>query len=108
VLRLGDQSNTLLVGESQSSRSELLSEHTILRPEIVDHIALVLVDPAGQGDKEKLERMRERSHQRSVSEGRRGVIQVTGGRWHLHQVLQNRSGRTSIELLDITPFNSCQ
>jgi hypothetical protein len=62
VLRLGGQSNALVVGESQPSRPELLSKHAILRPEIVDHLALVLVDPAGQGDKEKLERMRERSH----------------------------------------------
>jgi len=103
VLRLGGQSNALVVGEPQPLPFELLSEHAILRPEIVDHIALVLVDPAGQGDKEKLEWMRERSHQRSVSEGRRGVVQVTGGHWHPHQVVQNRSGRTPIELLDITP-----
>src|ERR1700704_4252847 len=54
VLRLGSQQNALVVRESQRSRSELLSEHAILGLEIVDHLALLLVDPAGQGDKEKL------------------------------------------------------
>jgi hypothetical protein len=72
ILCLGGQSHTLIVGESQSSRSELLSEDAILRPEIVDDIALVLVDPAGEGNNEKLERMRERRHQRSVPEGQCG------------------------------------
>jgi hypothetical protein len=48
--------------ESQSSRSELLPEYAILRLEIVDHLALVLVDPASKGNQEELERMRERRH----------------------------------------------
>jgi hypothetical protein len=34
VLRLGRQSHALIVGESQSSRSELRSEDAILRPEL--------------------------------------------------------------------------
>jgi hypothetical protein len=62
VLRLGRQPNALVVRESQSSRSELLPEHAILGLEIVDYLALLLVDPAGQGDKKKPERMRNRSH----------------------------------------------
>jgi hypothetical protein len=37
----------------------------------------VLVDPASQGDQKKVERMRERSHQRGLSEGRRSVMRVT-------------------------------
>jgi hypothetical protein len=41
---------------------KLLSKDTILGLEIVDHLALLLVDPAGHGDYEKLERMRNRSH----------------------------------------------
>jgi hypothetical protein len=42
--------NCVNVGESQPPRPELLAEHPILRLEIVDHFALLLVDPAGQGD----------------------------------------------------------
>ena len=50
VFRLGGQANALIVGESQPTRPELLAEHPILRLEILDHLALLLVDPAGQGD----------------------------------------------------------
>jgi hypothetical protein len=70
-----EYSPAALFGEAQPARAELLAEHAILGLEIVDHLALVLVDPAGQGDHEKLERR----HKRRVSEGRRSVIRVASG-----------------------------
>ena len=68
MLRLGGQANALIVRESEPSRADLLVEHAILGPEIVDHVALVLVDPARQRNNEELERIRERGHELSVSE----------------------------------------
>ena len=59
---LGGQANALIVGEAQPARAELLAEHPILGLEIVDHVALLLVDPAGQGDEEKPQRVRSRNH----------------------------------------------
>jgi hypothetical protein len=41
------QANPLIVGEPESPRSELLAEHAILLLQIVDDVALLLVDPAG-------------------------------------------------------------
>jgi hypothetical protein len=46
VFRLGRQPHALVVSESQPS-SELLLEPAILSLEILDHLALLLVDPAG-------------------------------------------------------------
>ena len=63
VFRLRGQPNALVVGEAQPSWSQRLPEHAILGLEIRDHVALVLVDPAGQGNDENLEWVREGSHQ---------------------------------------------
>jgi hypothetical protein len=65
---LGSQTNALIVSEAQPPRSELFSEHTVLLPEVVDHIALLLMDPAGDRHKQKSQRMRQRRHHASVSE----------------------------------------
>jgi hypothetical protein len=54
--------------EAQPAGAKLLAEHAILGLEIVDDVALVLVDPARQGHNEELERIREPRHERSVSE----------------------------------------
>jgi len=75
-LSFGGQANALIVGEAQPARAELRAEHAILGLEIVDHVALLLVDPARQGHNEELERIREGSHELSVPEGRSGLIQV--------------------------------
>ena len=61
-LRLGSQPNALVVGESETTGTELLSKDAILRLEIINYLALVLVDPACQGDKEKPQRVRDRDH----------------------------------------------
>jgi hypothetical protein len=76
VFPLGSQPHALVVSESQPSWSELLSEHPILRLEILDDLPLLLVDPVGQGDKEKSERMENGSHERRVSNRAGGVIHV--------------------------------
>ena len=62
ALRLGGQPNALVVGEPETARTELLSKDAILGLEIVDDLALLLVDPAGQGDEEKPQRVRNRNH----------------------------------------------
>jgi hypothetical protein len=44
-LHLAGQANALIVGEAQPARAELLAEHAVLGLEILDHLALLLVDP---------------------------------------------------------------
>jgi hypothetical protein len=48
-LCLGGQANALIIGEAQPAGAALLAEHAILGLEIVDHVALLLVDPARPG-----------------------------------------------------------
>jgi hypothetical protein len=62
ALRLGGQPNALVVGEPETARTQLLSKDAILGLEIVDDLALLLVDPAGEGDEEKPQRLRIRKH----------------------------------------------
>ena len=61
-LRLGGQSNALVVGEPETTRTELLSKDAILCLKIINHLALPVVDPACQGDKEKPQRVRDPDH----------------------------------------------
>ena len=70
---LGGQTNALIVREAQPPRSELLPEHTVLLLEVVDHIALLLMDPAGHRHKQTSQRMRQRRHHASVSEAQTRV-----------------------------------
>ena len=62
--RLGfrGQADSLIVGEPEPPRSELLAQHAVLLLQIVDDVALLLVDPAGQRDKKKPKGMPERNH----------------------------------------------
>jgi hypothetical protein len=62
--RLGfrGQADTLIVGESHSPGTELFAQHAVLHLEIVDHIALLLMDPAGHGGEEKLQGLGRRRH----------------------------------------------
>src|SRR5262249_59915740 len=71
----GGQATALIVGEAQPVWAELFAEHAILGLEIVDDVALVLVDPARQRNHEELERIRERGHELSVSKARSGLIE---------------------------------
>src|SRR5688572_1365128 len=61
------QSPTLIVGESDSPSTKMLSQNTILFDEIVDGVLLVLIDPSREGDQQELEWVQARSHQRSLS-----------------------------------------
>ena len=61
-LRLGSQAPALGVREPEPAGGDRLAQDPVLFLEIVNDIALLLVDPAGEGDDEKLERLRERTH----------------------------------------------
>ncbi len=56
------QAAALAVREPEPPRSELLSKDAVLLLEIGDDVALVLVDPSGQGDDKELERVRKLAH----------------------------------------------
>ena len=58
----GGQAAALGVGEPQATRPELLAEHAVLFLEIVDDVPLLLIDPPGDGDDEKLEHLRPWRH----------------------------------------------
>jgi hypothetical protein len=76
ALRLGSQTDALGIGEPETTRTELLSKDTILGLQILNHLALLLVDPAGQSDEEEPQWRRNGIIQGSLSERAHGVIQV--------------------------------
>ena len=47
------KADTLIVGEPEPPRSELLAQDAILLLQVVDDVALLLVDPAGQCDQKE-------------------------------------------------------
>ena len=47
------QADPLIVRKPEPPRSELLTENAILLLQIVDDVALVLIDPAGQRDEQE-------------------------------------------------------
>ena len=49
------ESAALVVGEAQTSVTELLAENAVLLAQVVDEQLLVAVDEGGDGDDEKLE-----------------------------------------------------
>src|SRR6516165_7260225 len=63
VLRLSRQADALIVGEAQPTRAELPAEDAVLGLEIVDDLALLLVDPACERENEESERVRQRRHE---------------------------------------------
>ena len=62
LVRLRGQADTLIVGERHPPGAELLPQHAVLLLEIVDRVALLLMDPAGQRDEEKPQGMEQRRH----------------------------------------------
>jgi hypothetical protein len=42
------QRPALVIVEQDTFHAELLSEHTILGPKVLDHVLLLAIDPAGQ------------------------------------------------------------
>jgi hypothetical protein len=57
LLGLGRQADPLIVGESHPPAAELIPEHSVLLTQIVDHVAMLLIDPAGQCDEEEPQRV---------------------------------------------------
>ena len=47
------QTDALIIGEPEPPRSELLAQHAVFLLQIVDDLALLLVDPAGQRDQKE-------------------------------------------------------
>jgi hypothetical protein len=56
------QTPTLIVREPQTSRAELFPQGAVLFLEILDHLALLLVHPAGECDEHETQRRRQRDH----------------------------------------------
>src|SRR5262249_45427821 len=59
---LRGEPTTLIVREAQASRSKLLAQDAVLFLQIVDDVALLLVDPTGERDQDELQRMRQPRH----------------------------------------------
>src|SRR3989454_5526075 len=104
-LGLGGQANALFVGDAQPPRSKLLSEHAVLLLEVVDQVALLLMDPAGQRHKQKPQRMRQRRHDAQVTKatGRASPQLGPDERGNLDQT---GTSDAPIELLDTTRTRS--
>ncbi len=62
--RLGfrGQATTLRVRDARPPWPELLPKDSVLLLELVDDVALLLIDPAGHGDDEELQRVRKLAH----------------------------------------------
>ena len=56
------QAATLHIGEPQPPRGELFAKDAVFFLEIVDDVALLLVDPPSNGDDEALQGLRTRKH----------------------------------------------
>ena len=61
-LGLRGQAAALRVREAQTLGRELFPKDAVLFLELVDDVALLLVDPAGHGDDEDLQRVRKLVH----------------------------------------------
>ena len=94
-LRYRSQADTLVVGQEEPSRSELLTENVTLLLEMVHDLELLLVNPAGQRDQDEAEP--ERNHDHRVSEHHEGRAESG-----VENVVQPRMSVLSIELLDNT------
>lgn len=53
---------SLVVGEAQAPGSDLFAQDAVLFQEIVDDVALLLVEPASERDQDELQWMRQRRH----------------------------------------------
>src|SRR5262249_33373718 len=96
---LRGEPTTLIVGEAQASGSKLLAQDTVLFLQIVDDVALLLVDPTGKRDQDELQRMRQPRHGGQAT--RTGYHRRLGPP-DLTSTLTERPGFRSIGLLDTT------
>ncbi len=60
------QSASLIIGQSESSATELLLENSVLLSEILDDCVLMTADPPSQGGDEDLPRLEDGRHRRIV------------------------------------------
>ena len=105
--RLGRQPNPLVVGKPQAARTELHSKNAILGLEIVDHFALLLVNPARQGNNQEPERVRQR---RPDAQSSRSDEEPPHGRIIGHYDVESRLDRRSRQALErhLTDCPRCQ
>jgi hypothetical protein len=61
-LGLGGQPTALIVAESKSLVTELLAKYLVLLTKVVNHLQLVLIHPAGDGDQHEPERIQDIRH----------------------------------------------
>ena len=61
-LRSGRQTSTLIVVQLQAPVAQLLSEYSVLLPQVVDRIALLLTQPSSDRDQQQPERIEGRAH----------------------------------------------
>ena len=56
------QAPPLVVAEQDAFLAELFLEHVVLGSQVLDHLLLLLVDPAGQNDEQELPRLEDEAH----------------------------------------------
>ena len=61
-LRFGGQPAALIVGEPKALGAKLLAEDSILLAQVLDHLQLALVHPAGDGDQQESEWIQQFRH----------------------------------------------
>jgi hypothetical protein len=64
---------TLVIAETHSAASDLLSQNPILLHQIMDDMLVMLVHPTGQRDDENGKRVQERTHCRKLSRALSGL-----------------------------------
>ena len=56
-LGLGCQASALIVVQAESFSSELLAEHPVLLPQVIDRVALLLAQPSGDRNQQQSKRV---------------------------------------------------
>ena len=56
------QSTPLVVGEQNAFLAQLLFQHLVFGPQVLDHLLLLLVDPARENDEQELPWMQNERH----------------------------------------------
>jgi hypothetical protein len=61
-LGFGCQAAALIVVQTESSSSELLAEHPVLLPKVIDRVALLLAQPSGDRNQQQSKRVKGSAH----------------------------------------------
>ena len=67
-LALDGQSSSLIIVEQSPLVAKLLLEHLVLGSQILDHLLLLTIDPAGEDDEAELPRLKNEVHEHARSE----------------------------------------